>query len=569
MADHVSVSVDIVRGEMQPWTDASGNRSFTSGVSIARLLQDTLPGSARVLMVGPHSASLVGEVAARSKDVTVLLRSVSDAGEMAESVPENVFVLTGGLDGLVDRGDTFDAVVAADGLDRVLGADSDDLDWPQRLDLLTRVVSGSGVTVVACENVASLANLLDRRPADQRHGDDEWRPLYDDPHRPAAVGQFAAALDARGLTPGRIYAAYGPLSEPRALVDTTAATATITTTAVARLTIGATIVAAAGSPLAGPVEPAADVLIRAGLLGATAANWIAVCGASGGDFYAELPGSAATLRGDRADGTPASWRLSVSGGRSAEPAGLVVVEPATVPAAVPDAESVEHALVRLAAAEDVPAFRAAAARLGGYLREHAAAEPTRVTFFDDLYADGESYALGLAGMVTTEPASPDALAAAAWHRFGDRLIAGHRRHPWPPWTVGDELVRIWLDMSGADSSDATLARGREIADAIAPFDATADVAGNEVDLQTALADAAAARQQAFELAGQVFGLERTIGYRDRQLKSREKAIRQLRSDLVRIHGSKAYKLVEAYRMAKKLRRARKLLGEVKRRVLRR
>lgn len=78
-------------------------------------------------------------------------------------------------------------VVAADGLDRVLGYDSDDLNWSARLDALAAVTSPSAVVVLGLENEFSLTNLLDRRLPQDRHADDDWRPLHDDPTRPVSM----------------------------------------------------------------------------------------------------------------------------------------------------------------------------------------------------------------------------------------------------------------------------------------------------------------------------------------------------------------------------------------------
>src|SRR5690349_6296501 len=116
--------VQIVRGEIQPWTDYSGYRAPAGGEPLLALLDDLLPPvSARVLIAGPHAVPLVELVAARAAALTVLVRSVSDAQELRVAVPAgHVTVVTGALDGLVDV-PPFDVVIAADGLDRVLGAD--------------------------------------------------------------------------------------------------------------------------------------------------------------------------------------------------------------------------------------------------------------------------------------------------------------------------------------------------------------------------------------------------------------------------------------------------------------
>ena len=143
MTDSVPTpAVQIVRGEIQPWTDYTGHRAPAGGEPLLALLDDLLPASSeRVLIAGPHAHPLVELVAARSAALTVLVRSVSDAQELRTAIPAgHVTVLTGALDGLVDV-PPFDVVIAADGLDRVLGADSPALDWPARWAELRRLAT--------------------------------------------------------------------------------------------------------------------------------------------------------------------------------------------------------------------------------------------------------------------------------------------------------------------------------------------------------------------------------------------------------------------------------------------
>ncbi len=117
-------------------------------------------------------------------------------------------------------------VVAADGLDRVLGYDSNDLNWSQRLDALAAVTARRAPCWCSgLENEFSLTNLLDRRPADERHGDDEWRPLHDDPTRPVST-DAAAWLSWPGSASGAAtYASYSVEETPFALVTTDIAAA--------------------------------------------------------------------------------------------------------------------------------------------------------------------------------------------------------------------------------------------------------------------------------------------------------------------------------------------------------
>jgi hypothetical protein len=523
-------AVEIVRGEIQPWTDYTGSRHPAGGATLLALLDDLLPRrAARALVAGPHDREVIELVAARSATVGVLVRSVSDAQELRSAIPHaHVTVITGALDGLVDV-EPFDVVLAADGLDRVLGADSPELNWPQRFDRLRRLATGDALVVVAVENEFSLTGLYDRRPVDARHGDDEWRPLHDDPARPTSPAQVTAALGGRLA---RLYASFDAAGTSHTLLDVNAAAATRPGRPAARLAATGLAVSAAHSPMVAPVADGADAAARAGFLGAVAPGWLAILGPGGDIRTAYAESSSGVLRADLRDDL---WTVGT--------------------AQVPDVESVETLLFRLAAAEDVPGFRAFAARIGLW-----AAAGDGLVRFDDLFPDAGGFVRGLLGTQAVEAGSAEIL-TAAYHRLHDRLIGGHRRQPWPPWmTESDDLVATWLSMSGVQATPALLARGRELAARLA------DPIADEPDLRTVLADAEADRLLAKELAGKVFGLERTLKFRDQSLRTREQQIRTFRDELRKLRGSPAMRFHEVSSKVAKVRHPKQFARALKRRL---
>jgi hypothetical protein len=530
----MQAQIEIVRGEIQPWTDYASYRRPAGGPALLALLADLLPANAaRALIAGPHDQEVIELAAARSAHLTVLVRSVSDAVTLREAVTAaHVTVIAGALDGLATA--PYDVVLAADGLDRVLGYDSPALTWPQRAAELGRLVAPGALVLVGVENEFSLTALYDRRPVDERHGDDEWRPLHDDPERPTSPAQTSVALSGLGFDVRRTYASFDEAGRPHTLLDATAAAATRPGRLAARLAVRGLAASAAHLPLLAPVADGADAAARAGLLDAVAPGWLIVCGEGGSTRTAYTAALGLDLGAD-------GWHTGT--------------------ALIPDTESAETLLFRLAAAEDVPGFRALAARLGQW------ADTAGPIAFDDVHPDGEGFARSVFG---SAPAAsvPEAL-AAAWYRLRDRLVHGHRRHPWPPWMVdGDDLVTAWLAMSGVEADAALLARGRELADAIA---ADADVAPGssllpDEDLRTTLADAETARVKAVELAGQIFGLERTMRFRDQQLRTREQQLRKMRDELRGLKGSKAMQLSLVIRKAGKIRNPKQFARGIKRRL---
>ncbi|NUT37352.1 MAG: hypothetical protein HOV79_30260, partial [Hamadaea sp.] len=221
MTEIDDVRVEVVRGEMQPWSDtAQPGLPPTGGAVVCRLLADLLPSTGRTLVVGPHGRDVIDLVAARSTHVTVLLRSVSDARELAAAVAGgNIEVISGALDGLAGRAvEAYDAIVAVDGLDRVLGADSPDLSWPERLAQLLKHAAADAILAVGLENGCSLTALLDRRGDDERHGDNEWWPLRDDVQRPTSADAFAEAVQRAGVGGTACDAAFSAAGVPHTLV---------------------------------------------------------------------------------------------------------------------------------------------------------------------------------------------------------------------------------------------------------------------------------------------------------------------------------------------------------------
>ncbi len=539
-----SSKVETGRGEVQPWTDFTGDRHAAGGATLVALLDDLLPRrAARTLVAGPHTADVIELAAARSAHVTVIVRSVSDAQHLRTAVPAaHVTVIAGALDGLSGV-QPFDVVLAADGLDRVLGYDSPGLNWPQRKAELVRLATADALMVVGVDNEFSLTGLYDRRPTDVRHGNDEWRPVHDDPARPTSVAQVAAEFN-----PTQLYAAFDAAGVLHTLLDVDAAALTRPGHPGANLAVGGFAAKAARMPLLAPIVDGADAAARAGLLGAIAPSWLAIRGPAGTTHTAYALAVAGVLVADLDE---AGWTAGIRNGGLTE-----IFDPALVATHVPDVASVEGELFRLAAAEDVPGFRAYAARIGVWANDEG------LIVFDDLFADGEGFIRGMLGYrAAPGNKSPDLL-AAAWHRFRDRLLRAHRRHPWPPWvTEGDDLVSTWLGMSGVQVDAGILKCGREIADRIA------EPSTAEPDVRTILADRDADKLKIKELAGKVFGLERTLRFRDQALRTREAQVRSTRDNLRELRNSPAMRLQEVTRKVSKIRHPRQFARAVKRRLL--
>ncbi|HZX06703.1 hypothetical protein, partial [Kribbella sp.] len=334
-------------------------------------------------------------------------------------------------------------------------------------------------------------------------------------------------------------------------------------------------------PLLSPAHEGTDTAARAGLLAAIPTGWLAVVGAQPAhDIYTETAGTVLT-----ADQTLTGWDTTTTGEpiqNPSAPGAVLSYDPAVVPSTISSGTSVESVLFRLAAAEDVPGFRKLAAELGDWVTE------SRVVLrWDDVVYDGESFAHGVSGWVAQDCVKKEDLLAAAWYRFHERLVGQQRRHPWPPWMVGDDLVSAWLGMSGVEAPEQTqatspdtppaasaqVARGKEIAQAL---DEVLGTRTGVVDVRTAVAEAEAAKHELFELKGHVYGLERTLGFRNKAMKTRENRIRELRIQVQkltaaheRIRGSRTYAVSRVMFHAAQVRKpkvvARKLVRRIRNR----
>jgi hypothetical protein len=241
--------------------------------------------------------------------------------------------------------------------------------------------------------------------------------------------------------------------------------------------------------------------------------------------------------------------------------------------------SVESVLFRLASAEDVPAFRKLAADLGDWVTTSRV-----IVRWDDVIYDGDSFAYGVSGWVAEDPIEKEDLLAAAWARFHDRLIGQHRRHPWPPWMLGADLISAWLGMSGVEPPEQTpatspdslpatteqVACGKKLA---AALDVVLETSTTTVDVRTTLAEAEEAKQELFELKGHVYGLERTLGFRNKAMKIRENRIRELRGQLQRlttaherIRGSRTYAVSRVIFHAAQVRKPKVVARKLARRI---
>ncbi|MGL5852375.1 MAG: hypothetical protein ACRCZD_16470, partial [Phycicoccus sp.] len=434
--------------------------------------------------------------------------------------------------------------------------DSPDLDWDARLRLALAAAGPDALVLLRHDNGLTPVRLLDARPARDRDGDRDWFPIGSDPARPLSPADLAARIEVSGRTPTRTWVLAGE-PHPFVVLESGAASAAHPDGPATDLLVEAA--ESTSCPLLAAPGEAVRSAARAGLAVAMAPAWLVVAGPSAapaGSLYvgrraepdddrtpsagaAPSPaGATSTGEAPSADGTasaggaPAADEAGSAGdGATRDGAGsrgAPAPEPVVVATlgeagwslgerVVPDTASAETALLRYCETEAVPAFRALAARLGEWLLEQPA-ETTRVIgSFADIRLDGAGFTTGFTTSGRPGDTPPVQVLAALWWSLDDRLVREHRRQPWPPWTEGATRVGIWLGMSGgpSEADDPAVVRGLELA-----ASRRARYAPEVPDLRSRLADADRAQHDLVEARGHIAGLERTIGFRDQQLRTR-------------------------------------------------
>lgn len=481
--------VTVVPGEMYDWTDFGTSRGAAGGEAFAQLLAAVLPECRDALFIGPHRPELVAQVARSGAKVTLLVRGASDALRLAEELP-GVEVVAGGLGGWVgDHGSRrFAAVVALDGLDRVGSNDEAPMAWSSRLAVIRDALAPDGTLVLAARSPMRAADLLDARPEPERHGDEEFVPIFSDVTRPGTLGGLAEALEADSTS---AWYGFGAVQSPALLIGSD-----VLVDGPLAERARAVALSAHRHWLADPVELFRGAR-RAGSLDAVSDVWVAVTRPAGrpGDTVVALP-SGETVVGWADDTT---WTVE-----SAESA---------VPRRFPRGESVEDTIFTLLESGDLPAVRELSQRIGAWVR---ATSPASVVF-DQLIEDAEGFAHAW-WAPTAEGASPAAVYLAAWRVTIDRLRREHRRHPWPPWVLEGSLFDTLASEAGfapsADTHHVAVALAKEVMEATQPDTGV-------VNTRRDLADYEELHHQLFEAKGHIAGLERVLKFRDQQLRARD------------------------------------------------
>ncbi|MEU4232463.1 hypothetical protein AB0F17_49895 [Nonomuraea sp. NPDC026600] len=567
-------NIRLIGGEMLLWSDSSHTSGVTDWRGVAlELVRRLLPVEtdkaawaeegtrchewaraeersrrdewARVLLVGPHPRGLVDEVVARSSSVAVLLRSYPDACALAERHP-GMAVHCGRLSALPTE-ETYDLVLALDGLRRTHSAEEVAPPWRESLGLLAARVAPGGRFVLSVSNDLGIDRFVEARPADRAGADDHWEPHGFDQGYPDGSGALDDELAAAGLVPERCYAAYPGRAAPRALL--------------ARELLGRDLPDALTVPLSargGDRMLVADPLrltrlvFRHGLGEQLAPVWVTTATRPPIASTAPAASSAAAACSAPAASVAVSLPLGlVEEGHAVHEVTRSTTRqlPDGVERAIPGGRVVEEVLVEACAREDVRAVRDLLAELGGWVETGGDAAA------DNLVWDGERFAaIHPVPVQPDRPADRVVLCRVLW-RFAVRLLAAGHHHPWPWPRQAEQLALTLCGMAGrpCDQADLDLARKLD-----AELGQPAELSEAAPTYRDLLGARDRLTDQLTAALARVSRLETKLTYRERELLRARGRLRKSQ------RKSAAYRRTLGYRLSRRLARPRK----VARRVLR-
>ncbi|BFU44711.1 hypothetical protein [Krasilnikovia sp. MM14-A1004] len=226
------MTVQPVGDEMFAWSDLDSAPGPVRGRALAPLMA---LARGRTLVAGPHDPTLLpateptarpaaepaagpgeqgGPASQRLTELTLLVRGMSDAEALADSLDATVYC---GSPAKLPIGARFDTVLALDGLERLGSTEAAPRGWGETLAALVAVLAPGGVLVLGVENLFGLHRIVapPRPPSDM-----DWAPgAAHDPTRPTGPAALGSALVAAGLDPVVTYAAYPDPVAPEALLS--------------------------------------------------------------------------------------------------------------------------------------------------------------------------------------------------------------------------------------------------------------------------------------------------------------------------------------------------------------
>ncbi len=568
--------ITLLGAEMLTWSDADGERGSFGGLLAPHLLHDV--SGARVLVAGPTSAAVIADVASRAGTVDVLVRSWLDAQALRAALPDAIGVYCGPLDRFAVTPNSYAAVVALAGLDRLHSAEDDAPDAEAVLADLAGLVADGGDLFVAVDNEVGVDRLLSL-DASARHGDANWP----EGHGPDTAGLLEAGpigpaevvdvLAGRGLTPVEVWSCHGRRSDPlvaapAGLLADRAADAVL----LREISRAYDVRDRAAASLKDPAETVRN-LVRAGLGAATAP--LTVLHLRRGPAATAHP-VALLVQEPVHDGSPAvayrlapgpvAWERTLLGESATYPVATGAVrDTAALVGPVPTGETLAVAIEHCIAAHDLTSA-------GELVRRYR----------DLLMADGDVVGPELVPVLprtlalTADALVPldrswRALAAEPWAPvlvrglldLGADLLARAVRHPWSPASSAREVARALASAAGLEDLDTLLDEAVALDHRLRPAGSAPDFAAPGNAGQLSYAELAELAEQLGERAAQA---DAHIVWLLKRMQVRQRALRAARGQIHGLESSREMwigrRVMVIRSLARRRRRRKEAAGQV-------
>lgn len=417
----------LCRGAMQNWRDL-----VTRGPAWAPGVPEPVDVVGRsVAIVGPHPPALITEVAQQAARVTVIVRAIPDAAEIARAVP-TARVLCGDLGDatavLADEpaGAEHDVVMALDDLTRVASAEGPARSWLDLATLTRQLARPDGVVWLAIENDGGIHRTHTLPAPATTDWDADWSPLATwDGSRPRTRAQ----LDEFVGTSAEVWTLHPDWRRPTVVSSTPSTDLSRSFTA-----------ALAGAPHSGNSGHVLGLrsAALADTLEARCAGWIVRLG---GDPEATESATCRTVTSPTA-----RWTVDCRGART--DAGHQCV--------VPDqGRTLLRTLVELCLDNDLPAIRREITAWQDHVRSVAEDQIVPAVHADARFGNLAVAADGSLGALLpgTEPAPVDTVLWVGLADFLGVLRSQGIRHPWPRIQQPETTLGALGAMAGLDPSD--------------------------------------------------------------------------------------------------------------------
>lgn len=426
----------------------------------------------------------------------------------------------------------------------------------ERLAVLNSALTPGGTLVVTTANLTSTAQVMVGEPAGHDINDLDGGAY--DATRPHSSTALVAALKELGHSAATVHEVYGADDAWCIVSDAVSSRLTpgdFVTDAVTRA-LEAQFADRANRVL--PAHALTQRLAAAGALSTAASSFIGVVGARARSVYAVADDG----RVQWLDKSPHDTRWAVGGAAQ---------EGDDRPVTVPVGRTVENELLRAVAGADMGTFRDIAARFGRWVATSSQLDHCTTLDLGQIVTDGDSFAvcLDFSGAPSdAPPAGRELLLARAWRNFARRARFVEGQLPWPATFSDDELVGVWLSMSGvADARAAELI-------AETHDEGTQQAAGD--DAYSLTLGAGEDHRRIVSLEEEIAALHDTLHARDEELAIRARVIRSLRQQVVSastnrdlmakanadIKNSAAFRLANQFRRAALITRPKQLIRSV-------